>query len=52
MTAQAASILTVLATEGAEPGGEAKMNSLLNAVLTFAVLVVLLFITTRLNKDR
>jgi hypothetical protein len=50
MTADTASMLTVLAG-GAEHGGE-NLNPVLNGVVTFVVLLLLLFITTRFNRDR
>jgi hypothetical protein len=52
MTAHAVSVLSVLATEGGEGGGHENINPILNGVVAFAILLVLLFITTRLNRDR
>ena len=50
MTAHAATLLSVLA-EGGE-GGHEKMNPPLNGIAAFVVLCLLLFITTRFNRDR
>jgi hypothetical protein len=51
MTAHAVSLLSVLATEGGE-GGHENINPIVNGVSVFAILVLVLFIVTRLNRDR
>jgi hypothetical protein len=43
--------LAVLAEGGGHAGHE-NINPVLNGVLTFAFLLLLLFLTTRLNRDR
>jgi hypothetical protein len=50
MTAHALTLLTTLA-EGGENAHE-NMNPVLNGVATFVVLLLLLFVTTRFNRDR
>ena len=52
MTAHAVSLFSVLAAGGGEHSGHENVNPVANGVIAFAVLMLLLFITTRFNRDR
>jgi hypothetical protein len=51
MTAQALALVSVLA-EGTQNAEREGINPILNGVAAFAILMLLLFITTRFNRDR
>jgi hypothetical protein len=50
MTPPAASLLSALAEEGG--GGHEGIKPVLNGIIAFSILLLLLFITTRFNRDR